>query len=173
MASKLGVTALYVTPLRKVGGPLTPGPPGSPPLVVTSRLRQHPPSSCKRIVLLGIKVCVRNVSQSIAVTWRLQHAGRRLTATQRRARWSLPPGAPRLDTAGQLVSRLRWPAGVQVVTCHWPRRPRGAAPGARWLNTAIVHDRHDSTTTTCEGEHSVYILRRRVAANLLRTSPYV
>ena len=27
MASKLGVTALYVTPLRKVGGPLTPGPP--------------------------------------------------------------------------------------------------------------------------------------------------
>ena len=34
MASKLGVTALYLTPTQESGGPLTPRPPGSPPLVL-------------------------------------------------------------------------------------------------------------------------------------------
>ena len=39
MASKLGVTALYVTPTQESGGPLTPRtPPGSPPLVVSYHL---------------------------------------------------------------------------------------------------------------------------------------
>jgi len=53
MASKQGVTALYVTPTQQSGGPLTPGPPpGSPQLGITcfvaNELRVRPQCMKKR-----------------------------------------------------------------------------------------------------------------------------
>jgi len=65
-------------------------------------------------------------------------------------------------SAGQLVSRPRWPPSLQVLTCHWPLLAPGGGRrrvgSTGWLNTAIVHDHQDVDAQRWEYGTQSYLL---------------